>query len=129
MNNSLLKNRSLYYLLFLPLFANFFFNVIFNNLFLGLKINPYNLISTLFLFIHLFIIGYLFKILFNFQSLSIGILLYLFSFFIFDSTVLFFTYRATTRIRYGTGKCTGVTKKERNGEAGGRRQKEKKKRG
>jgi hypothetical protein len=38
--------------------------------------------------------------------------------------------RATTRIRYRTGKCTGVTKKERNRKNEmGRRQKEKKKRG
>jgi len=53
-------------------------------------VNLFDLILGFFLFLFLYFVGYIIKNIFKFETISIGIIAYLFSFFIFDCLVLFF---------------------------------------
>lgn len=54
------------------------------------KINYFDIVSGILLFIYLILFGQLVDKLFNFQNISISIIFYLFSFFIIDVAILFF---------------------------------------
>ena len=54
------------------------------------KINYFDIVSGILLFIYLILFGQLVDKLFNFQNISISIIFYLFSFFIIDIAILFF---------------------------------------
>jgi len=54
------------------------------------KINYFDIVSGILLFIYLILFGQLVDKLFNFQNISISIIFYLFSFFIIDIVILFF---------------------------------------
>jgi len=54
------------------------------------KINYFDIVSGILLFIYLILFGQLVYKLFNFQNISISIIFYLFSFFIIDIVILFF---------------------------------------
>ena len=59
------------------------------------EINFFDLLAGLLLFLFLYAVGNLLKYLFRFESVSLGITLYLFSFFIFDCIILFFYQKLT----------------------------------
>ena len=78
-----------YLLLLLPLLANLLNNfrlekIVINN------IGFYDIVSSLMLFVFLFLVGYCFKLVFNHTTITFGIITYVFSFFIFESFVLIF---------------------------------------
>ena len=54
------------------------------------KINYFDIVSGILLFIYLILFGQLVDKLFSFQNISISIIFYLFSFFIIDVAILFF---------------------------------------
>ena len=79
------------YLLFLVVILNSAFNLIQINIVNYLtSINFYDLIAGLLLFTFLYLVGNLVKKILKFDSVSVGIIAYLFSFFIIDSLILFF---------------------------------------
>ena len=91
----MLKEEILYryfcYLLFLVVILNSAFNFIQINIVNYLtSINFYDLIAGLLLFTFLYLVGNLVKKILKFDSVSVGIIAYLFSFFIIDSLILFF---------------------------------------
>jgi len=78
-----------YFLFLLPLLINLLNNfnlkkIVINN------IGFYDIVSSLILFVFLFSFGYCFKLVFNYMTITFGIITYIFSFFIFESFVLFF---------------------------------------
>ena len=78
-----------YFLFLLPLLINLLNNfnlkkIVINN------IGLYDIVSSLILFVFLFSFGYCFKLVFNYMTITFGIITYIFSFFIFESFVLFF---------------------------------------
>ncbi len=89
------KEEKLYryfcYSLVFIIFLNSIFNLLFGNKKNILdKINFFDLLAGLLLFISLYAVGNSLKYLLRFESVSLGITLYLFSFFIFDCIILFF---------------------------------------
>ncbi len=88
----LYQDKSLYkyfcYFLIYLIVGNSLINLTKNNFFLD--INLFDLILGFFLFLFLYFVGYFIKNIFKFETISIGIIAYLFSFFIFDCLVLFF---------------------------------------
>ena len=54
------------------------------------KINYFDIVSGILLFIYLILFGQLVDKLFNFHNISISVIFYLFSFFIIDIAILFF---------------------------------------
>lgn len=78
-----------YFLFLLPLLINLLNNfnlkkIVINN------IGFYDIVSSLILFVFLFSFGHCFKLVFNYMTITFGIITYIFSFFIFESFVLFF---------------------------------------
>ena len=78
-----------YFLFLLPLLINLLNNfnlkkIVINN------IGFYDIVSSLLLFVFLLLFGYCFKLVFNYLTITFGIITYIFSFFIFESFVLFF---------------------------------------
>ena len=96
----MIKEEKLYrffcYSLFFIIFLNAIFNILFGNKknIFG-EINFFDLLAGLLLFLFLYAVGNLLKYLFRFESVSLGITLYLFSFFIFDCIILFFYQKLT----------------------------------
>ena len=92
MLKNLYQDKSLYkyfcYFLIYLIVGNSLINLTKNNFFLD--INLFDLILGFFLFLFLYFVGYFIKNIFKFETISIGIIAYLFSFFIFDCLVLFF---------------------------------------
>lgn len=91
----MLKEEKLYrffcYSLVFIIFLNSIFNLLFGNKKNILdEINFFDLIAGFLLFIFLYAVGNSLKYLLKFESVSLGITLYLFSFFIFDCIILFF---------------------------------------
>ena len=89
------KEENLYKFLCYALISIIFFNSIWNLFFQNRQdvfsnINLYDFIIGISLFICLCTVGNTIKKQFNFESVSIGIIFYLFSFFIFDCFALFF---------------------------------------
>lgn len=96
----LYKEDNLYMFFCYALISIIFFNSILNLFFqnrqdIFSKINLYDFIAGVALFICLYTVGKANKNQFNFESISIGITFYLFSFFIFDCFVLFFYQKLT----------------------------------
>jgi len=83
------KNIKAYYLLFSPILINFIFNLINKEISL-FGYNYLNLISTIFLFLFLFSIGRWIDHTINLGSISLGIIVYFFSFYLIDIIILFF---------------------------------------
>lgn len=83
------KNIKAYYLLFSPILINFIFNLINKDISL-FGYNYLNLISTIFLFLFLFSIGRWIDHTINLGSISLGIIVYFFSFYLIDIIILFF---------------------------------------
>ena len=80
------------YLFFIPIFLNQIFNILtYNEISKLLSVNIKLLFSTFFLFFYLFLVGKLIKDTFRLSTISFSIIFYLFSFFVFESIVLFFT--------------------------------------
>ena len=79
-----------YFILFSPIFFNFIYNLI-KNISAFQKFNFYNLISTILGFTSIVLIGYLIKVSFKLNNISLGIVIYLLSFFITDIFTLFIT--------------------------------------
>jgi len=91
----LYKEENLYKFLCYALISIIFFNSILNLFFQNRQdvfsnINLYDFIAGISLFICLYTVGNAIKKQFKFESVSIGIIYYLFSFFIFDCFILFF---------------------------------------
>ena len=91
----MLKEEKLYrffcYSLVFIIFLNSIFNLLFGNKKNILdEINFFDLIAGFLLFIFLYAVGNSLTYLLKFESVSLGITLYLFSFFIFDCIILFF---------------------------------------
>ncbi len=96
----LFKEEKLYrfscYLLFLIICLNSVFNIIQKNRVEILSnINFFDLTTGILLFIFLYLIGSLVKEVLQFDSVSLGVTSYLFSFFITDSLILFFYQKLT----------------------------------
>jgi len=85
--NKILYRYFCYFLIYL-IIGNSLINLTKNN-FLP-DVNLFDLILGFFLFLFLYFVGYIIKNIFKFETISIGIIAYLFSFFIFDCLVLFF---------------------------------------
>ncbi len=82
--------KNLLYIFYLPIIINFVLNLIRENTISKiLNFNIYNTISTCLLFVFLYLTGSIIKNLLWLPYISTGILIYLFSFFIFDSLALF----------------------------------------
>jgi len=89
----MLKNNKKYfpYLIFTPIYLNFFNNILNKNFYSIInKVNYYDLFSVFTLFIFLYQYGKLIKITLNLKTISISIIYLLFSFFVFDTSLLFF---------------------------------------
>ena len=88
------KEEKLYrffcYLLIFVIFLNSIFNLLFGNKKYIDEINFFDLLGGLLLFLFLYAVGNSLKFSLRFESVSLGIIFYLFSFFIFDCIVLFF---------------------------------------
>ena len=88
------KEEKLYrffcYLLIFVIFLNYIFNLLFGNKKYIDEINFFDLLGGLLLFLFLYAVGNSLKFSLRFESVSLGIIFYLFSFFIFDCIVLFF---------------------------------------
>tara|TARA_Y100000590_G_scaffold38900_2_gene41703 strand:- start:3276 stop:4742 length:1467 start_codon:yes stop_codon:yes gene_type:complete len=98
--SELFKEEKLYrlscYLLFLIICLNSVFNIIQKNrVEISSNINFFDLTIGILLFIFLYLIGSLVKEVLQFDSVSIGVTSYLFSFFITDSLILFFYQKLT----------------------------------
>ena len=98
--DELFKEEKLYrfscYLLFLIICLNSVFNIIQKNRVEILSnINFFDLTTGILLFIFLYLIGSLVKEVLQFDSVSLGVTSYLFSFFITDSLILFFYQKLT----------------------------------
>ena len=78
-----------YFLFLLPLLINLLINVNLKKIVIN-NIGFYDIVSSLILFVFLFSFGYCFKLVFNYMTITFGIITYMFSFFIFESFVLFF---------------------------------------
>lgn len=84
--------KSYIYLIFLPVFFNQVINLLNNIEFLNVRLdNIISLVSTFLFFSFLYTVGKTIKDTFSFSTTSFSIIFYLFSFFIVDSIVLFFT--------------------------------------
>ena len=91
MIKNIIKNKNfILFIIFCPILFNFFYNL----LNLGIQINEVTsfktinfLISVIF-FTSFFFLGKIIKVIFNFQTISFGIVLFLLSFFIIDKTFL-----------------------------------------
>lgn len=79
-----------YWVLFTPIFLNFFVNK-FNKFYLLKEFNYYNLGSTLLGFLSFVLLGIVIKENLNLNSISLGIVFYLISFFLIDISILFLT--------------------------------------
>ncbi len=77
------------YIFLIPLFYNLFLNYK-NNELAVVNFGFYDLFSSLLIFIFLVLVGYCFKSVFSNMTITFGIITYLISFFIFETTVLFF---------------------------------------
>ena len=86
---SYIVNKNYYFLALVPLIYNFFVNISENKLKIN-NIGIYDFISSLLIFSFLYIIGYCFKSIFKNMTITFGIIVYLFSFFILEIVVLFF---------------------------------------
>ena len=88
------KEEKLYrffcYSLIFVIFLNSIFNLLFGNKKYIDEINFFDLLGGLLLFLFLYAVGNSLKFSLRFESVSLGIIFYLFSFFIFDCIVLFF---------------------------------------
>ena len=79
------------YFIYLPIFLNFIFNLYSRySTDKIIEINFYNTISTILLFCFISVVGFLIKELFTLPYISTGIVLYFFSFLVFDNIILFF---------------------------------------
>lgn len=84
------------FLIYVPIFSNFFLNILNPNVAQPIKnIGMFDLISTLLLFVFIIQIGKKASLVLKFQLTSTGILIYLLSFFIFDTSILFLTRKLT----------------------------------
>lgn len=86
---SVFKSRW-YWVLFAPIFLNFFFNIA-GKFSLLKDFNYYNLGSTVLGFLSFVLLGIVIKENLNLNSISLGIVFYLLSFFIVDIFILFIT--------------------------------------
>ena len=78
------------YLLFTIIFCNFLINLFFNSSFLAsINVNLYDIFSGLVLFIFLFFMGRAIQKYFKISNTSFSIVIYLFSFFLVDTIILF----------------------------------------
>jgi hypothetical protein len=82
-------NKNYYFLALAPLLYNFFNNIYDNKIRID-NIGIYDFISSLLIFSFLFLIGYCFKSIFNNMTITFGIIVYIFSFFILEIGSLFF---------------------------------------
>ena len=76
------------FLLISPLLINFLFNI-FNNE-LSFELNFFDLVSSLLIFLFLYLVGLCIKNLNSDLTITFGIILYLLSFFLIESIILFF---------------------------------------
>ena len=77
--------------IFLPLFVNYLINQVNKGLINSLnQVNYFNLFSTILFFFFLYSLGNNISIALNIKNKSFSIVLYFFSFFIFDNFLLFF---------------------------------------
>ena len=98
--SKLFKEENLYRFFCYTLISIIFFNSIWNLFFQNRQdvisnINLFDFIAGISLFMCLYTVGNAIKKQFKFESVSIGIIFYLFSFFIFDCFVLFFYQKLT----------------------------------
>ena len=75
------------FLLILPIVVNFFFNLVQNDI--SFELNLLDIASSLLIFVFLYLIGLSIKHLINDITITFGIILYLISFFIIESILLF----------------------------------------
>tara|TARA_B100000131_G_scaffold30069_1_gene28182 strand:- start:394 stop:1785 length:1392 start_codon:yes stop_codon:yes gene_type:complete len=84
-----LLKKNLTFILLLPVIVNCIFNLLKKNISIE-NINIYDFFSSIFLFLFLFLFGNLFKEIYENLTITFGIIIYLISFFIFESVFLFF---------------------------------------
>lgn len=87
--------KNWYYFLFSPIFFNFVINLFQKNNNLLIKINFFNLISTILLFSLFLFFGICIQNVFNLEYIHSGITLFLLSFLIIDLIILFFNKNVT----------------------------------
>ena len=91
MKKDIFTKRNLFYIIYIPIFLNFLINIAVNFSNSSFRIDILiNYTSTLLLFLYLALIGLIIKGLFNLPTISVGIVIYLLSFFLIDSIILFF---------------------------------------
>lgn len=91
MKKDIFTNRNLFYIIYIPIFLNFLINIAVNFSNSSFRIDILiNYTSTLLLFLYLVLIGLIIKGLFNLPTISVGIVVYLLSFFLIDNIILFF---------------------------------------
>ena len=82
-------NKHYYFLALAPLLYNFFINLSGNKIKIN-NIGIYDFISSFLIFSFLYIIGYCFRSIFKNMTITFGIIVYIFSFFILEIVALFF---------------------------------------
>lgn len=91
MKKDIFTKRNLFYIIYIPIFLNFLINIAVNFSNSSFRIDILiNYTSTLLLFLYLALIGLIIKGLFNLPTISVGIVIYLLSFFLIDNIILFF---------------------------------------
>ena len=91
MKKDIFTKRNLFYIIYIPIFLNFLINIAVNFSNSSFRIDILiNYTSTLLLFLYLALIGLIIKGLFNLPTISVGIVIYLLSF--FSLIVLFCFY-------------------------------------